>query len=101
MPNYSYTAKSLDGETLNGTLFAQSTNQLAQTLKSQGMMLITASEAEGKKKKDLLEFIPRLGVSSVEQLIMTRNLWIMFSSGLPLVRIFEILANQAKNPRLK
>lgn len=100
MPNYFYTAKSLDGRTETGTLDALDERKLAQSLKSQGMILIKAvSEGEGKRvSRFKFSF---LGVSLAEKIIMTRNLEVMFSTGLSLVKSFDILASQAKNKKLK
>ncbi|OGZ72425.1 MAG: hypothetical protein A2908_03250 [Candidatus Staskawiczbacteria bacterium RIFCSPLOWO2_01_FULL_38_12b] len=100
MPNYFYTAKSFDGQTKTGTLFSNDASQLAQTLRKENLFLINATLKE-KKDKKLAFDIPFVGISSTEKIMMTRNLWIMFSSGLSLVRIFTILSNQAKKKKLK
>ncbi len=101
MPNYFYIAKSFDGKDQTGVLFAESPSQLAKNLKDQNMLLIKA-DVEGEGKIDWKHLsLPSLGVSQVEKLMMTRNLWIMFGSGLSLVKIFDILAGQAKNQKLK
>ncbi len=101
MPTYFYTAKSFDGQTQIGNLFAKDLHALAQSLKHQDLFLIEAVSEEEKKKMTLDSFIPSLGVSSVEKIMMTRNLWIMFGAGLSLVKIFDILSKQAKNKKLK
>lgn len=101
MPNYFYTAKSSDGKTKTGTTYGKDVYQLAQTLKSEGLSLIKA-DLEEKKKFDLNNLsIPFLGVRATEKIMMTRSLWIMFSAGLSLGKIFDILSAQAKNQKLK
>lgn len=99
MPVYFYTAKSFNGQIENGNLEAKDERQLAQKLKSQGMVLIR-SVFEGKKVKSKFNF-SFLRVSSTEKIIMTRNLGAMFSTGLPLVKSFDILSAQTKNVKLK
>ncbi len=103
MPNYFYIAKSFDGETKTGIFFAKDLRQLALSLKSMDMFLIKAVFEEEKDKKNKFTFeIPSFsGISSTEKIMMTRNLWIMFSAGLSLVKIFSILSTQAKNKKLK
>jgi len=101
MPNYFYTAKSFDGQTKTGTLPAQDARELAQILKSENLLLVKAVSADEKKKNKLGLLIPSFGVSSTEKIMMTRNLWIMFSAGLSLVKIFDILSAQTKNTKLK
>lgn len=99
MPVYFYTAKSLDGETKTGNLEAENEGQLAQKLKSQGMILIR-SVLEIKKVKPKFNF-SFSKVSSTEKIVMTRNLGAMFSTGLSLVKSFDILSAQTKNVKFK
>ena len=102
MPNYYYTAKSFDGITHSGVLPAESTHQLSADLKNQNMILITADMSEGKKKINLMKLeLPAFGVSLKEKILMVRNLWIMISTGLSIVRSFTLLAGQTKNSKLK
>ncbi len=101
MPNYTYIAKNADGQNEAGTLNARDERQLAQTLKSQGLVLIR-SNIEGAVKKSIWSMdISIMKVSSTEKIMMTKNLGVMFATGLPLTKSFEILSMQAKNKRLK
>ncbi len=99
MPNYFYVAKSLDGEDKTGVLEAIDESRLAQSLKKEGMILITADLREGKKEKGFQ--MPFSGVSLTDKIMITKNLGIMFAAGLSLVKSFDILASQAKKPKLK
>ena len=102
MSNYFYTAKSLDGKTQTGVLDAKDERQVAQNLKDKGLILINAVIADNKKTNSKLNFsIPFLGVSSTEKIIMVRNMGVMFSTGLSLVKSFDILSIQTKNKKLK
>lgn len=70
-------------------------------LKTQGLILIEVT-VEGKKKGLNREInLPFLGVSSTEKIMMTRNLGVMFSTGLSMVKIFDILSLQSRNHQLK
>ncbi len=101
MPNYFYTAKSFDGQTKTGNLYANDVRQLAQNLKGENLLLINAVSQEESKKNPFSILLPSFGISQVEKIMMTRNLWIMFSAGLSLVKIFSILSVQAKKKKLK
>lgn len=101
MPNYFYTAKSFDGQTHTGLQNAIDERQLAQSLKNQGLMLIKAAPQEKEKKSLMKSLSFDLGVSSTEKIMMTKNLGVMFSTGLPLTKSFDILSVQAKNKTLK
>ena len=50
MPNFSYVAKTLDGQTETGIAAAPDEFQLAQTLKTKGLILISAESQENKHK---------------------------------------------------
>lgn len=101
MPNYFYTAKSFGGQTKTGLQSAQDVHELAQTLKTMDMVLIKCESEEERKRHKFFIRMPSLGVRSVEKIMMARSLWIMFSSGLSLVKIFDILAAQTKNEQFK
>lgn len=101
MPNYFYTAKSLEGETESGVMNAQNEFELAKTIRSKGLLLIRAVPEEGKKKFTLNLSFSVLPVSLSEKIMLIRNLGVMFSTGLSLVKSLEVLAHQTKNPRLK
>jgi len=101
MANFSYTAKSLDGHIQKGTSEAENIRELAQSLKTEGMILVKADYIV-KRGGGRFE-IPFLRgkVSLNEKILMTRNLSVMVSTGLPLVKGFSILSAQAKSKRMK
>ncbi|MCX6722845.1 MAG: type II secretion system F family protein [Candidatus Staskawiczbacteria bacterium] len=101
MTNFKYTAKSIDGKVKTGTSDAQNIRELAQSLKMEGMILVKADYKDNKIHHGLnIPFLNRK-VSLSEKMFMARNLSIMVSTGLPLVRGFVILANQSKNKKMK
>jgi len=101
MPNYFYVAKSFDGEIKTGTLNFQDQHQLAQNLKKDGFILINAVLEEEKAKPKFSFTQPFSRVSLSDKIILTRNLGIMFSAGLSLVKTFDVLMVQARNKKLK
>ncbi|OGZ84137.1 MAG: hypothetical protein A2528_00705 [Candidatus Staskawiczbacteria bacterium RIFOXYD2_FULL_37_9] len=100
MPNYFYTAKSLSGKTVTGKYIAQNTSELSHSLKDEGLILIRATLNDEKRAK-WYNFSFSKGVSATEKIMMTRNLSVMVATGLPIVNSFDVLAAQAKNPKLK
>lgn len=101
MANYSYKAKYFDGRDSAGVMQATDERELALALKAQGMILIDASAVIKKKGLNMEINLPFMGVSSTEKIMMTRNLGVMFSTGLSMVKIFDILSVQSKNKQLK
>ncbi|MCX6718582.1 MAG: type II secretion system F family protein [Candidatus Staskawiczbacteria bacterium] len=101
MANFSYTAKSLDGEIKTGNSDAENIRELAQSLKGEGLVLVKAN-IKKEKKKSIFNFSFLSGkVSISEKMLMTRNLWIMVSTGLSLVKGFSILSAQSKSKKMK
>jgi type IV pilus assembly protein PilC len=101
MANFLYTAKSLDGKEETGFSEAKNVRELAQILKAEGLILVKVDSGEEKRKGNLnVPFFSRK-VSITEKMLMTRNLAIMVSTGLPLVKGFSILSAQAKSKRMK
>jgi len=102
MPNYFYTAKTIDGKTKTGNAFADNLRQLAQKLKDEELILIKADSDEKKERKGFLNsFFPKVRISTAEKIIMTRNMYIMTATGLSMVKIFDILSAQTKKPKFR
>ena len=102
MPKYFYIAKSLKGEEKSGTIEAKNLQQLSQSLKEQGFILIKAESKSDKEKKPPTKFCWGVGgVSLTEKLMFTRNLQVMITSGLPLPRSLETLALQSNNKKFR
>jgi len=100
MPNYSYTAKSIDNKIKSGTLVADDLHDLSKILKNDGLFLVKVNLKEEKNSKSF-DFSFSSKVSSAEKIMFTKNLSIMLSTGLSFVKSFDVLARQAKNKRMK
>ena len=102
MPLYSYFARSVKGEEKSGVVEIENIQQLSQSLKGEGFILIKAEPQKIKKNKSFLNFLGEIGtVPLTEKLMFTRNLQVMVSSGLSLPRSLDILALQSKNKKFK
>ena len=105
MPTFFYTAKSLDGTIKTGTFEAEDVKHLAKSLREEGLFLSHADYKSNKKKNSFDALGKILGfskkVSINEKMLMTRNLSVMVSTGLPLVKGFSILAAQSKSKKMK
>jgi len=105
MLNFFYTAKSLDGKTKTGVAEAESVKDLSQKLREEGLFLTKADYKTDQERKGFnfgkISFGISKKVSIGEKMLMTRNLAVMVSTGLPLVKGFAILASQSKSKRMK
>lgn len=100
MPNYSYVAKTLKGETKTGVLEAENERELARTLRQEGCLLVKIEDKKGEVKKKISISLPFLNrISLAEKLMFTRNLKVMISAGISLPRAIRILAQQSKSPK--
>lgn len=108
MPLYTFKAKKLSGEELNGEREAAHKRELAGALRQEGYMLIAATE---KNQPNETGFRLKLSggifasifghVSLSEKLIFSRNLSVMIGAGLPLTRALGTLERQTKSPAFK
>lgn len=105
MPTYFYTAKTKKGETKTGTSEAIDPHQLANLLRRQELVLISAEKTALEEKVsrfDLNNFLQKIGrISLVEKMVFSRHLSIMIKAGLSLNQALRALAEQTKNPKFK
>ncbi len=94
MPLFNYRARDEAGKKIEGFMPAQDKNELAHTLKNQGLILVFASEKIKKKSFGWqgLPFLKR--VSLTEKMMFIKHLSVMIKAGLPIPRALEILAIQ-------
>ncbi|HLD38497.1 MAG TPA: hypothetical protein VJA20_03580, partial [Candidatus Nanoarchaeia archaeon] len=88
MPNYFYTAKSVDGQTKTGNIIAEDSHKVAQILKEEGLILVKTVLPDENGKNFLKFFLPKAKISAPEKIFMVRNLWIMTATGLSTIKIF-------------
>lgn len=104
MPLYLYTAKNQQGESQIGSQEANDKHELANLLRSRGLVLISAETSEQKKagRFGLKNLIQRFShVPLTEKMIFTQQLSVMIKAGLHLNQALLVLANQTKNYRFK
>jgi len=100
MPEYFYRAKTLNGQTIAGSMKAKSQQELAKILHREGFILIGAKT---KDKKRLIGVFSRISflerVSLTEKMMFIRNLRVMVAAGVSLPRSLKILSNQTKSKK--
>jgi type IV pilus assembly protein PilC len=94
MPSFLYKGRSRSGQTMEGSLVADSRDAAVASLRRQQIQ-ITSIREKGRQIK-LLPRIP-MGVSQKRIAIFTRQFSVMLDAGLPLVQCLEILGNQEEN----
>jgi len=98
MPNFFYTAKSVQGDTKSGFQEAKDEHHLSQILHGQGLILIKADSEDSRKRGGGFSF---LGIPLSEKMFFTRNLQVMINAGVPLPRALDILSGLTKSGKFR
>jgi type IV pilus assembly protein PilC len=103
VPTYSFSAKSISGQTKTGSQEAASETELAHTLRDEGFVL-TSFRLVGpavQAKRSLLSILPSIRrVPLIEKVVFAQHLAVMVGAGLSLNRALEALGLQTKNKKL-
>ena len=100
MPKFTYIATSSDGSQKKSQRQAKDEKDLAKILKAEGFFLISAQIPDSTKTKKKFSFSFKK-IKLAEKLMMTRNLQVMISAGVPLPRSLETLSLQTDNKYFK
>ena len=93
MPLYTYTAKTLSGATIRGTLQAKDESQLMTTLREKKLFLLRSREVKSKEISVKLK--------PMELSDFSRQLGNMVGAGISLVRAVSIMINRDNTKRLQ
>ena len=95
MPQFTYTARAVNGDLKSATIEAPNRDEVIKQLKQQRMNVVKIDEGSATKRK-------RLGAIKMRDIVIfTRQFSTMINAGLPLVQALDILATQSENPALK
>jgi len=95
MPQFTYTARAVNGELKSATLEAPNRDEVVKQLRQQRLNVLKIDEGTAIKKK-------RAGKIKMRDIVIfTRQFSTMINAGLPLVQALDILATQSENPALK
>ena len=99
---FTYKAKSFEGETHTGIKEAKNKRELAEYLRADGYVLISAETKEQSKgiNKKIQISMPFLNyVSLADKMLFAKNLQVMVASGVPLPRALNTLSIASKNQK--
>jgi type IV pilus assembly protein PilC len=95
MPQFTYTARAVNGDLKSATLEAPNRDEVVKQLRQQRLNVLKIDEGTAVKKK-------RGGKIKMRDIVIfTRQFSTMINAGLPLVQALDILAQQSENPALK
>ncbi|HYI37248.1 MAG TPA: type II secretion system F family protein [Thermoleophilaceae bacterium] len=99
MANFSFKALDLAGVPTNGEIEAQDKRAVSTQLRGKGLIVLDVEEIKPANAGDLLANFKR--VKSADLTIATRQLSVMISSGMSLLRALYVLEEQTDNDKLK
>lgn len=100
LASYSYIAVNKQGKKQKGDLDANDELDLKKRLRTQGLVLVSATKkAKGLKGKKGIGL--QSGVSSYDITLITRQIATMLESGIALLRALTIIEKQAEKPKLR
>src|SRR3954451_20757223 len=95
MPQFTYTARAVNGDLRSATLEAPSRDEVIKQLRQQRLNVLKIDEGAAVRKK-------RPGKIKMRDIVIfTRQFSTMINAGLPLVQALDILAKQSENQALK
>lgn len=95
---YAYNVRTRQGKYLSGVLEAENRETVIQSLLAQNYSVLSLKEAAASSKEINISFSR---VKTRDLVLMTRQLATMIAAGLPIIRCFSILEQQAGNAKLK
>lgn len=99
---FEYKAVNSEGEVVQGTIEANDSQELARSLKQEGLTVISADDAKKKTWDKFFKSILAFGtISEHDKILFGRNLGSMLGAGLSMTRSLSVMERQSKNKRLK
>jgi len=99
MANFNFKALDLAGVPTNGEIEAQDKRAVSSQLRGKGLIVLDIEEVKPTSATDLLANFRK--VKSADLTIATRQLSVMISSGMTLLRALYVLEEQTENEMLK
>ncbi len=103
MSTFQYTARDKSGNSLTGTLEAESKQELIQKLRGKGLIptSVNAGSAAASARKGAATTSKAKKVKGEEMVLFTRSLATMVNAGLPLLQGIDIMMEQTTNNNFK
>ncbi|MFA7662343.1 MAG: type II secretion system F family protein [Patescibacteria group bacterium] len=98
MPLFEYKAKNSRGQNVSGLVESNDQESAAEILTDRELILISIEE----KKKNIFEGLKFFGrIKTKDVVIFSRQLAVMISATIPIVKSLQVLTKQITNPRFK
>ena len=100
---YAYKAINEAGNNTSGVIQAESAEEAKNRLAAQGLIPLSVKNGTAASRANLAERINLhlTGVKIPDLIIFSKQFKTLFTSGIPMTRLMEILEQQTDNPRLK
>jgi len=99
---FTYKAVNKEGEVTQGNLEANDQHELVQSLKQEGLTVISAEDSNKKTFDKFIKSILSFGtIGEHDKILFGRNLGSMIGAGLSMTRALSVMERQSKNKRFK
>lgn len=99
MPNYTYSARDMNGNMSNGVMQADNDAELRDKLRSSGLFLTRFKKSSDSAQKARSSFLPKK-IKLMDLVIMSRQFATLVRSGVPIVETLAALKAQTENPTI-
>ncbi|MBI5037310.1 MAG: type II secretion system F family protein [Candidatus Kerfeldbacteria bacterium] len=99
MSEFAYKARTIEGQTVDGVVVAPSENIAYGMLRDKRLFIVSLKERKSRQLFSGLSF--GSGVSSKDIVVFARQLSVMISSNVPIVRALKVMVAQTNSVKLK
>ena len=105
MPNFQYTGRDNQGQSVDGNLDANSMNDVATQLSNSGITPINITQTNSEKEKEStslnIDFSKNKKPSLDDLVLFSRQMYTLMRAGVPIIRSITGLADTTRNQRLQ
>lgn len=99
MPIYNYRAKTIDGDTIKGSIEVNGKQEVIAYLKDKGCFPLDITQQGLLQKEITFSFLERVKVSDIA--IFCRQFYTIINAGIPVLGCLDIIRQQTENQKLK
>lgn len=101
MPNYTYVARTRQGQSEKGTIEAPNPDEAISILQARDLVVVSINEGTGQQPASLgLGRKQHGGVKGADLVVFARSMAAMTEAGMPLLRAMEIVGEQTRSRQL-
>lgn len=101
MADFSYRARDQNGVAVSGVIIAEDLKSAKKQISQQGLIVLSAKQSQMAGLTRKLKQTFEAGVSTDELVMFSRQMQVIYTVGIPILKGMELVLAQATNPQLK